>query len=249
MSLLTICQKVADAVGLPRPTAIVNASDNNGKRLLVCAREEARQLVRRGDWQELIRQATFLTEDGKSDYPLSEIASDLSRIINGTEWTRGLRRPMNGPLGPQERQAVLAWALQPSFLRQFWVIGSTLTIYPTPAVDTGGVGETIALEYISKAPIASAAGVRQEDWAADSDVGVLDEYLFELGIRWRFLKSVGMEYAPSQGQYEEEVRKALARGGGAPVLSLASRGGDPFADPTGRMGVDWTNITIPAGQL
>lgn len=249
MTLLTICQKVADAVGLPRPAAIVNASDNNGRRLLVCAREEARQLVRRGSWQELIRQATFETVDGQADYPLADIASDISRIINGTEWTRGLRRPMKGPLSPQERQALLAWSLRPSFFRQFWIINSALTIYPTPAVDTGGVGETIALEYISKAPIASAAGVPLEDWAADSDVGVLDEYLFELGIRWRFLKSVGMDYAAAQAQYEEEVGKALARGGGAPVLSLASRGGDPWSDPTGRTNVDWTNITIPAGQL
>ena len=61
----------------------------------------------------------------------------------------------------------------------------------------------------------------QSAWAADSDVGILDEYLIKLGLRWRVLRRLGMSYADELDEYERAVAKALAHDGGAAILSLA----------------------------
>jgi hypothetical protein len=46
-------------------------------------------------------------------------------------------------------------------------------------------------EYQSTYFCQSSAGADQSAWAADTDVGVLDENLMELGVIWRFKKKNG----------------------------------------------------------
>ncbi len=93
-----------------------------------------------------------------------------------------------------------------------------LSIDPVPADN----GAALVLEYVSNAWCRSAAGAPQTAWAADTDVGILDEYLIKLGLRWRMLRRLGMSYADELDEYERAVAKALAHDGGAAILDLAS---------------------------
>jgi hypothetical protein len=56
--------------------------------------------------------------------------------------------------------------------------------------------------------------------AADTDVGILDETLIEMGVTWRFKQNHGLTYDEDFRQYQLELRQAISRAGGAPVISL-----------------------------
>ena len=80
----------------------------------------------------------------------------------------------------------------------------------------------LVLEYVSNAWCKSASGTTQSAWAADTDLGILDEYLIKLGLRWRVLRRLGMSYSDELDEYERAVAKALAHDGGAAILNLVA---------------------------
>jgi hypothetical protein len=80
----------------------------------------------------------------------------------------------------------------------------------------------------------SEGGVAQNAWAADSDTGILDEYLIKLGLRWRVLRRLGMSYADELDEYERALAKALAHDGGAAILDLAPAGRLALSRPVER---------------
>jgi hypothetical protein len=77
---------------------------------------------------------------------------------------------------------------------------------------------------VSNAWCKSSGGLAQSALAADSDTGILDEYLIKLGLRWRVLRRLGMSHADELDEYERAVAKALAHDGGAAILDLAPVG-------------------------
>ena len=79
-------------------------------------------------------------------------------------------------------------------------------IEPTPASI-----EEMSFEYVSKNYCEDAGGVGQSVWQADTDVGVLDEELFELGLIWRLLNRMGLPYAEEKAEYERVMATAEAQ--------------------------------------
>ena len=61
----------------------------------------------------------------------------------------------------------------------------------------------------------------QQDWAADSDVALLDEDVIELGVIWRLLRRLGLDYAEEKDEYEARADLLAARDGGTAILDLA----------------------------
>ena len=66
---------------------------------------------------------------------------------------------------------------------------------------------------------------------ADTDIFILDEYLIQLGVAWRFLESKGLDYTAKLAEYKAEVDKTIARDGGARPLMLANHPGRRFLSP------------------
>ncbi len=62
-------------------------------------------------------------------------------------------------------------------------------------------------------------------WAADSDVPLLDDFLFALGIKWRFLRAKGLDYQQEALTYEAAVERALSRSGMARDLPMNAGAG------------------------
>jgi hypothetical protein len=157
---------------------------------------------------------------GQSDYALPP---DFQAPINDTFWDRSRYWAMRGPMSPQQWQIYKSSAIgQASIERRyrFRTIGGPgnvmLSIDPVP-MDSGSA---LVFEYFSNGWCQSAAGVPQTRWEADSDVGVLDEYLLTLDLQWRLLHRLGLSYNEELDEYEREVAKAIARDGSAPTLSL-----------------------------
>jgi hypothetical protein len=166
---------------------------------------------------------------GQSDYPLP---SDFHRPIDDTLWDRSRFWSMRGPLSPQQWQLFKSSVIgKASIQRRFrfrTVNGAQVfSIDPVPTDN----GSALVFEYVSKSWCQSAGGTPQTLWLMDSDVPTLDEDLLLLGIRWRVKRGLGFTYNDERDEYETELRKAMARDGGAPVLSLTPSNGLALLGP------------------
>jgi hypothetical protein len=156
---------------------------------------------------------------GQSDYALP---SDFKSPVDNTFWDRSRFWSMRGPLSPQQWQlyksSVIGRAsIQRRFrFRRSSTGGQILSIDPVPTDN----GSQLVFEYVSTGWCESQAGAFQSSWEADTDMGVIDEYLIRLGLKYRVLRRKGMSYAEELDEYEREVSKAMSKDGGAAILTL-----------------------------
>lgn len=160
---------------------------------------------------------------GQSDYALP---GDFERVIDNTMWDRSRYWQMRGPMSPQQWQLYKSSIIgQASIQRRFRfrkINGATrFSIDPVPTDN----GSPLVFEYVSNGWCQSSNGVAQNSWQADTDTGILDEYLLMLGTRWRVLRRLGFSYSEELDEYERQVSKAMASDGGAAILSLVPRYG------------------------
>lgn len=156
---------------------------------------------------------------GQSDYALP---SDFKTPVDNTFWDRSRFWSMRGPLSPQQWQlyksSVIGRAsIQRRFrFRRSSTGGLILSIDPVPTDN----GSQLVFEYVSTGWCKSSGGVFQSSWQADTDTGVIDEYLIRLGLKWRVLRRKGFSYAEELDEYLSEVGKAMSKDGGAAILNL-----------------------------
>lgn len=156
---------------------------------------------------------------GQSDYALP---SDFKTPVDNTFWDRSRFWSMRGPMSPQQWQLYKSSVIgRASIQRRFRfrrspTAGMVLSIDPVPTDN----GSALVFEYVSNAWCQSSGGTAQTSWQADTDVGILDEYLIELGLLWRVLRRKGLSYADELDEYETEVAKAMSKDGGAAILDL-----------------------------
>jgi hypothetical protein len=90
-------------------------------------------------------------------------------------------------------------------------------IDPTP----GDNNSTLVFEYNSNSPILSTVGVPQTDWMADTDTCKLDEYVVELGVKYRMLRRFGYDFSIELDEWERACDVYVANDGGAGILSIS----------------------------
>jgi len=229
VSLLDICQRVARVIPIAVPSIIVGSSDSNATLLLGLAQDEGEALARRipSGWTSQIIEHTFAT-DGTGDYTLP---TDYQRMVDGTLWDRSRFWEMRGAMSPSQWQLYKSSPIGRASIQRRWRIrvpsGSgagtpvKFSIDPTPT-DTGS---TLVFEYVTNAWCKSASGTAQTSWQADTDTGILDEYLMRLGLKWRVLERLSGPSDAALAEYESMVDKAVASDGGAQVLDMTSDGG------------------------
>lgn len=221
MTLLTMCQQAANSIPVSAPSGVVGNTNETAVLLLASAQDEGNALARRYNWLSSVTEYTFATVASQEDYSLP---SDFKNLVNNTLWDRDNYENIRGPLSPQQWQEYKSSVLATT--NTVWkrfrirnVSGATkFSIHPTP-----DAAETMVFEYVSANWCESSGGTGQSAWAADTDVGILDEYLMGLGIKWRLLNRLGMAYDEEKEEYEREVSVAIARDGGAPVINLTGR--------------------------
>jgi hypothetical protein len=212
MSLLTICQNAAQEIRVAKPSTIVGNTDETAVMLLRAASRAGKVLARRHDWQVLQKEATITTADATASYAL---ASDYDHHVNDTLWDRTNYWKMTGPTSPQDWQTLQSGIVTSGVRRWFRVKAGLMYIYPTPSS-----ADTLAYEYVSNGWCQDAGGTAQTDWAADTDTGVISEYLIEAGTIWRGLKAMGMAYAEEKQEHDAEVDLAVMRDAGAPTVQM-----------------------------
>jgi len=70
MTILSMCQNVADFTGFERPTSVISNTDPIARQLLALAQREGKQLMRVSDWAILKKEHTFSTSSGTVVQPL-----------------------------------------------------------------------------------------------------------------------------------------------------------------------------------
>ena len=217
MSLLSIIQAASKRVGLNSPASAIGLTDDNVVRMIALADEEGIELAARHRWQNLIREATHTTVATESQGLITTIAgADFAYILNDTIWNRTSNRrwlPVDDTQWQQMKSSLLTGTNVHFRLR-----GNTLLALPVPTA-----GHTVAFEWMTKNWCESSGGTGQSAWAADTDVGRLNESLMTAGLIWRWKESQGLEYAEDFRKYEILVNDAIARDGVKGHLIMNSR--------------------------
>ena len=214
MTLLSIVQSASDTIGLPRPSAVVSSTDGNVRTLLALANTEGRELLERYSWPATQLETTHTTLAAELQGVMTTIAPGFGYMITDTFWDRTLTQPVTGPLSPSEWQALKARTATGPYA-SYRIQGGSLYAYPAPAA-----GNTWAFEYQSTYFCQSSGGTNQSAWAADADVGILDENLMALGVVWRFKKKNGLDYSEDYRVYEQKLANEMARVGGKRTLIM-----------------------------
>lgn len=200
----------------PVPTTVFGSTDKQVVQMMRLLEEGLEQLQKRGPWQELTREYTWLTTAAEDQGSLltglgSPVVAPvgLDYILPQTLWDRTNRLPLVDQLDAQDWQALKAWVINgPRY--QFRLRGNKFLVNPTPTA-----GWTWAFEYISEFTISNAAGSSfYSRFAADTDIILLPAAIVQLDLRWRWKKEKGLPFAQEFDDLETMLATALSRNGG-----------------------------------
>lgn len=216
MSLLTIVQNAADAIGVERPSFVIGNTAPIARQMLSLCNIEGKLLSTRTQWQELNLVATFTTVAAENQGAMTTLAPGYKYLLNQTMWNRSQDTPIFGPATPQRWQAYQAAPVTGPYYT-FRILDNNLRFIPAPTA-----GMTIAFEYASKNWCQNSAGTATyESWNADTDTAKINEDMLMLGLIWRYKKAKELDYGEDMITYETEVMKEMARNAAAASLNMA----------------------------
>lgn len=219
-TLLQLLQATTAELGLQQPLTVIGSTDPQIMQILALANREGKTFSAMangaGGWQAMRKEHTFPLVDAQTAY---DLPADLQFFLIETEWDRNNHWQLLGPLSAQEWQVLKSGITVVGPRKRFRVMQGQFYLDPTPAA--GEAGNVMAFEYISNGWCESAAGAARTIWTADTDVYVLDEECFILGVKWRFLRAKGLDYSEEKREYDDACERAQARdGAGARSLPL-----------------------------
>ena len=158
---------------------------------------------------------------GQDTYALP---ADYDHMIPQTQWDRGFRWQLLGPMSPQEWQ-VLKSGLSPTGpRRRFRLIGGAFVVDPVP-YDTN----QLVFEYYSTNWVQSGAaatlGQSQRQFLNDGDFFMLDDSAFVMGVKWRFKHAKGLDYDEDKEMWSRRLDTAIAQQAGERSLPLNANAG------------------------
>lgn len=228
-SLLSIVQTACDELGIPRPTAVAGSNDATAQQMLALANREGQVLADMeggvGGWPVLRKEWTETLVDGTDNYAAP---SDLRYFINTTAWDRTNDWPLQGPVSPQQWQVLKSGTIGSVGPRmRFRLMAGRIYFDPEP-----DDSHDVVIEYYSNAWCTDSTGATyRERFASDTDLPLLPDDAFILGIKWRYRRAKGLDYAEEFKAYQDFVSQAIARASMAPVLDLTRAGyGTRFID-------------------
>lgn len=213
MTLLTVIQNACGLLSLRQPTGVVTSTDLQVQQLYALANEEGADLASSIDWQALTSEWTFTTVAAGPQ--VSAIPPDWDHFLANSFFNRTSMRPIIGPITPQQWQALQAYPAYGRVYLAFRERAGQFLITPNPPA-----GQIIAYEYVSKNWARGSNGIAKAAYNADDDLTYVSEALITLGIRWRFLKSKGLDYTQDEDTYNRQKAQVMARDGGSTKLNI-----------------------------
>lgn len=216
MTMLSTIQNFCRRSGIPVPVTVYGSSDTQVLQVMALLEEEGNDLASRGSWQGITFEAAHTSVATESQGAMSTIASNGFRYIkNDTIWDRTNKRPVIGPVDAENWQTIKALTTTgPRY--QYRIRGGNLLINPVPTA-----GYSWYFEYVSQNWILGAnLTTYKQYFTLDTDTILLPETLVMMGLRWRWKKEKGLEYAEDMRTYEMQVKDALGHDGGKKTLYM-----------------------------
>lgn len=223
MAMLAMIQRFCERTGIDSPSTVIGSTDQQILQIRALLEEEGNDLSKRGDWNELTFEATHTTVATESQGAITTIASNGFRSIrNDTIWDRTQKRQLS-VINDVEWQTQKGFAnTAPEYAVR--IRGGVLLATPVPAA-----GSTWAFEYMSKNWILGADGTTYKQYfTRDTDTLLLPEELLTLGLRWRWKKEKGFDYAEDFNTYEKQVIQALGSNGTKRTISMGGGEGRTY---------------------
>lgn len=215
MTCLSIVQDVCQRINLPSPTTAAQSADPAIQQVVALATKEAEWQIAEYDWQALLLEGSFTTVAAEIQVAnITTTFPGLKAILNDVMWNRDLRRPVFGPMTAQRWEQLKAMVMQGPW-NQFQIRGNSILFIPVPTV-----GQSVFFQYKSVNWAQSASGTPQSRFMADTDILLLDEATFKLGMEWRWKKAKNLEYAQDFADYEQMLAIAKARDGTKDVINM-----------------------------
>jgi hypothetical protein len=197
MSLLTIIERAMVLCGQSAPTTVINNPSPTVTQFRVLSEEEGDELARYHDWRAL-KVSASLTGDGTStefDLPI-----DFHRFMPGDKFWMD-DTPTRPLLKVSDDEMARAKANDTDPIYPYWrLFGDQIEFFPAPET-----GQVIRTEYRTNYWILSSdESERRLTWAADTDFTPLPERVIVLGVRWRWRKMQGLDYAEDQRTWQIE---------------------------------------------
>ena len=222
---MTVASIIGDALAelnVRMPTTIAAGSQDATARLLLalCNKEAAEQVLRH-DWQVLVVENEFTTLAQVEQ--TGALPANYSRFVSDTTiWNASRGYTYSGPVKSRDWQALRRGT---GGNRGWWrVLNNQLHITPAPTA-----GEMLTFETMSKRfCLPAAGGDPTARFTSGDDETVLDEYLIQLGIMWRFgAGTKGFDYSEMMADYERAFERIASndRGTLAAIYPQADRGG------------------------
>lgn len=195
MTLLSICQDVADEIGIARPTTIAGSTNADETKLFRLANKVGYDLSTAFTWQDLCKEHTFSAISGEEQTGI--LPDDFSRFVPNTFWDRSGIKLITGPINPVQWQSLKA---NTRYLveRKFIYRGDSIFIYPVMAGN-----EDLAFEYSSNEWVRSAGDDAQTKFESDTDTSLIDEELLTLGVLFQLLESDGLPSGLANKQFQD----------------------------------------------
>jgi hypothetical protein len=216
MTCLSIIQSVSQELGITIPNAAVTSADPQVLQMVSLLNKEGVALAARPSegWQALQMEATFTTVAAEIQTSVEAVAPNYKYIINNTIWNRAQRRPVFGPLTPQQWQAQKGWFTTGPY-SQYRIVNGNIEFIPEPAA-----GEACAFEYATKAWVTDGS-TTFTSFTTDMQYSLLDEELLKLGLIYRWKQVKGLDYSENKVEYEDRVNQAIARDTPKTILNMS----------------------------
>lgn len=216
MTLLSTVQNAMVQCSLTAPSVVYTSADDIVKQMVRLLYVEGRELLKRHDWNILVRPVTFVC--GASNAQTNQPPSGFDRFAKGAKiWNVDNQWELTGPVNADEwNEAIIR---DVSALPMYWrLIGGVLNIEPPVS------GTNMRYEYISNKWIKQAGVTLATTLSADTDTFVFPEHLLELGLVWRFKQAKGLDYAEDMRTYGLWLQEAISGdSGGRRIISTDGR--------------------------
>ena len=219
MSLLDNVNNVLRETGFPDVLTVIGNGNQTVRTVLAQAQREGKQMAKKR-WSILTKRQTFTTVSSAEAYALPD---DFYAFIDDTQWNLTTKRPQTGPVSEEHWQANKSGLVSITINDRFQIRAdgnsNRFFIDPVPTAS-----ENVSFFYITDTWCQAKGGQRQNTIEADDDVVLLDNEVFELGVKWRLLRAQRREYNDERAEYIVELNKAFASDGGTPTLRIGGVG-------------------------
>lgn len=215
-TLLEIVQEFARRTGLRVPSSVAGTQDAGVLQMMGLLNEVCELLTDDTVWEELTREAVFVTVAGADQGSIQTLAPfGFLGVVHGTMYDRTRKVPLYGPLSPRGWQQAQAFVPTGPFYR-FRFRGNKLLFSPVAEA-----GNTIAFEYYSNNVVYNDGdAVYKPTFTKDDDQFLLDYKLALLGLRWKWKKEKGFPYAEDYEHFVRAATNAAGRDASKPTLYL-----------------------------